>query len=169
MIIEKRAGNKEEYQISKMKQFITNMVEIEPQLYAIDVDKTVKKLQSGLSDKMTADEMLSYVSDFCAGMGTESYDYSLLAGRITTISLYNETPSSFKEAMLQVRYLLCPEFITKLESNFNYDDAIIETNDFQYDILGIKTLMRSYLLKDQNGFVERPQYMLMRVAMFLCD
>lgn len=169
MIIVKRAGNKEEYQISKMKQFITNMVEIEPQLYAIDIDKTVKKLQSGLSDKMTADEMLSYVSDFCAGMGTESYDYSLLAGRITTISLYNETPSSFKEAMLQVRYLLCPEFILKLESNFNYDDVIIETNDFQYDILGIKTLMRSYLLKDQNGFVERPQYMLMRVAMFLCN
>ena len=131
--------------------------------------KVVKKLQTGLSDNMSADEMLSYTSDFCAGMGTESYDYSLLAGRISTISLYNQTPSTFSEAMNKIKHLLDDDFLKKVNDSNDYDAHIIDNNDFQYDILGIKTLMRSYLLKDNNQFIERPQYMLMRVAIFLCD
>ena len=145
------------------------MVNIEPVLYSIDIDKVVKKLQTGLSDNMSSEEVLSYTSDFCAGMGTESYDYSMLAGRITTISLYRETPSTFSEAMNRVKHLLDESFLQKVSDNIDYDSHIIENNDFQYDILGIKTLMRSYLLKDESGYVERPQYMLMRVALFLCD
>ena len=100
-------------------------------------------------------------------MGTESYDYSLLAGRITAIGLYNETPSTFKKAMNNLQHMLHDDFIKKLD--YDYDAHIIENNDFQYDILGIKTLMRSYLLKQDGKFIERPQYMLMRVAIFLCD
>lgn len=169
MIIVKRSGNTEEFSMSKMHQFITNMVHMEPQLYSIDVPKVVKKLQTGLSDNMSADEMLSYTSDFCAGMGTESYDYSLLAGRISTISLYNQTPSTFSEAMNKIKHLLDDDFLKKVNDSNDYDAHIIDNNDFQYDILGIKTLMRSYLLKDNNQFIERPQYMLMRVAIFLCD
>lgn len=169
MIILKRSGTQEEFNTSKMKQFITNMVNIEPVLYSIDIDKVVKKLQTGLSDNMSSEEVLSYTSDFCAGMGTESYDYSMLAGRITTISLYRETPSTFSEAMNRVKHLLDESFLQKVSDNIDYDSHIIENNDFQYDILGIKTLMRSYLLKDESGYVERPQYMLMRVALFLCD
>ena len=169
MIIVKRTGSNEEFNSTKLKQFITNMTSIEPQLPSIDIEKVVKKVKNGLSDKMTSNEMLSYLSDFCASMGTESYDYSILAGRITTISLYNETPATFTEAMLRVKHLLTDEFLTKLNSDFDYDSKIRETNDFQYDIIGIKTLMRSYLLKDNKGFIERPQYLLMRVALFLCD
>ena len=63
--------------------------------------------------------------------------------------------------------MLHDDFIKKLD--YDYDPHIIENNDFQYDILGIKTLMRSYLLKQDGKFIERPQYMLMRVAVFLCD
>jgi ribonucleoside-diphosphate reductase alpha chain len=169
MIILKRSGSQEQFNISKMKQFITNMVNIVPVLYSIDIEKVVNKLQTGLSDSMSSEEILSYTSDFCAGMGTESYDYSLLAGRITTISLYNETPSTFTEAMNQISHLLDESFLKKVADGIDYDSHIIENNDFQYDILGIKTLMRSYLLKDEQGYVERPQYMLMRVALFLCD
>ena len=169
MIIVKRSGTTENFNSSKMHQFITNMVNIEPKLYSIDIDKVVKKLQTGLSDNMTSEEILSYTSDFCAGMGTESYDYSLLAGRITTISLYNQTPSTFKEAMNKMKDILHPDFLRKVNDPIDYDAHIIENNDFQYDILGIKTLMRSYLLKDGDTYIERPQYMLMRVAIFLCD
>ena len=42
------------------------------------------------------------------------------------------------------------------------DDLIVDDRDFAYDYLGIKTLERSYLLEG-----ERPQYMLMRVALHL--
>nr|GEW17377.1 ribonucleoside-diphosphate reductase large subunit [Tanacetum cinerariifolium] len=44
------------------------------------------------------------------------------------------------------------------------DSEIIYDRDFDYDYFGFKTLERSYLLKIEGKVVERPQHMLMRVA-----
>merc|ERR1711991_162192 len=44
------------------------------------------------------------------------------------------------------------------------DSSIIYDRDFRYDYFGFKTLERSYLLKIDGDIVERPQHMLMRVA-----
>jgi ribonucleoside-diphosphate reductase alpha chain len=44
------------------------------------------------------------------------------------------------------------------------DSTIIYDRDFGYDFFGFKTLERSYLLKMDNQIAERPQHMLMRVA-----
>jgi ribonucleoside-diphosphate reductase alpha chain len=44
------------------------------------------------------------------------------------------------------------------------DKAIDFRRDFNYDYFGFKTLERSYLLKVDGRIVERPQHMLMRVA-----
>ena len=44
------------------------------------------------------------------------------------------------------------------------DEAIIYDRDFSYDFFGFKTLERSYLMKIDGKTVERPQHMLMRVA-----
>lgn len=44
------------------------------------------------------------------------------------------------------------------------NNAIDPQRDFNYDYFGFKTLERSYLLKVNKKIVERPQYMLMRVA-----
>ena len=43
--------------------------------------------------------------------------------------------------------------------------AIVYDRDFDYDYFGFKTLERSYLLKIDDKVVERPQHMLMRVAL----
>ena len=44
------------------------------------------------------------------------------------------------------------------------DSAIIYDRDFHYQYFGFKTLERSYLLKINGKIAERPQLMLMRVA-----
>nr|HMQ43552.1 ribonucleoside-diphosphate reductase subunit alpha [Mariniflexile sp.] len=44
------------------------------------------------------------------------------------------------------------------------DSTIIYNRDFSYDYFGFKTLERSYLLKLNGAIAERPQHMLMRVA-----
>merc|ERR1712062_557125 len=44
------------------------------------------------------------------------------------------------------------------------NSAIVYDRDFQYQYFGFKTLERSYLLKINGKTVERPQHMLMRVA-----
>ena len=44
------------------------------------------------------------------------------------------------------------------------DSSIIYARDFGFDYFGFKTLERSYLLRINGKVVERPQHMLMRVA-----
>jgi ribonucleoside-diphosphate reductase alpha chain len=44
------------------------------------------------------------------------------------------------------------------------DSSIIYDRDYSYDFFGFKTLERSYLMKIDGKIVERPQHMLMRVA-----
>lgn len=44
------------------------------------------------------------------------------------------------------------------------DSEILYDRDFEYDYFGFKTLERSYLLKVDGKIVERPQHLLMRVA-----
>jgi ribonucleoside-diphosphate reductase subunit M1 len=46
----------------------------------------------------------------------------------------------------------------------HFDSAIVYERDFDYQYFGFKTLERSYLLKIGNQIVERPQHMLMRIA-----
>ena len=168
MIIQKRNGQDEEFDASKISQFITKMVHIEPRLHGVHVQKTVKSIQNGLSDTMSSNEMLNYITDHCASLGTHSYDYSLLAGRISMVMMHKNTPSSFTEAMGRVSDLLLPSFLERVRA-YDYDQHIVHDNDFTYDVLGVSTLKRSYLLRDKVGVVERPQYMLMRVAVFLSD
>jgi ribonucleoside-diphosphate reductase alpha chain len=45
------------------------------------------------------------------------------------------------------------------------DKAIDFERDFTFDFFGFKTLERAYLLKVDGKIVERPQHMLMRVAL----
>merc|ERR1712166_1490079 len=61
--------------------------------------------------------------------------------------------------------LVSDEFYQAVQDNLELlDSSIDETKDFSYDYFGFKTLERSYLLKVNRKIVERPQYMLMRVA-----
>jgi ribonucleoside-diphosphate reductase alpha subunit len=56
------------------------------------------------------------------------------------------------------------QYETVVEHAQMLDSAIVHARDFEYDYFGFKTLEKSYLLKMHNKIVERPQLMLMRVA-----
>lgn len=51
-----------------------------------------------------------------------------------------------------------------MENSDRLNSCIIYDRDFSYNYFGFKTLERSYLLKVNGKIVERPQHMLMRVA-----
>lgn len=55
-------------------------------------------------------------------------------------------------------------FFVWLQNAARLDSDIIYDRDFDYDYFGFKTLEKSYLFKAQGKVVERPQHMLMRVA-----
>lgn len=65
----------------------------------------------------------------------------------------------------QAAPLISDEVHDIIQANADFlDSTIIYNRDFGYDYFGFKTLERSYLLKINGNIVERPQHMLMRVA-----
>lgn len=154
--------------VPTIRHIIDDLIDLSPPLCNVDRDMVVRGVLSGLKQNATETELLEYASEYCAGLGTRSYDYSLLSGRIITLQLHSSTPSTFKEAMTRLAPVLDETFVKKIQTH-DYDRYIDNKYDFQYDILGLSTLKRSYLLKHAGKIVERPSYMLMRVAVYLTD
>lgn len=75
--------------------------------------------------------------------------------------LYGRVDEHTKEAMPMINKE-CYDIIQKHADRLN--SAIIYDRDFSYNYFGFKTLERSYLLKLNGKVAERPQHMLMRVA-----
>lgn len=170
MFVVKRQGEKETFDLEKIRTFVVRAIHKKPILNTIDVDKLLNNVEKGIAQKMQTSDIILYLAETTAALSTHSYEYGELAGRIEAFDLHDRTSSSFTEAMklLMVDEILSQDYAQKV-AEYNYDQHIDNDKDFQYDIIGLRTLKRSYLLKDKNGIVERPQYMLMRVSVFLSD
>lgn len=152
-----------------IENFIHTAVNFSPTLRCVDVAKVRKVAESGLDEHNDDDNLLGFLANTAASFTNDSYDYAQLAGRLEMIQLYRHTEDTFTKAMLSIESLLDPFFVKKIKA-YDYSQHIEHENDFTYDIIGVRTLLRSYLLKDNQGkTVERPQYLLMRVAVFLND
>ena len=168
MIVINRNGQSETFEQQKISTFVKHAVNFTPSLETVDVSKIVKQVNKGIADNMHTDELAPYIAEVASSYSTESYEYGILAGRIEVMTLHNNTPTTFTEAMRRLKGIMSTEFMNKVEA-FDYSSYINHQNDYQYDIIGLRTLKRSYLLKDNMGIVERPQYLLMRVAVFLSN
>lgn len=134
------------------------------------------KVISGLYAGVTTTELDQLASETAAAMTTDHPDYAVLAARISVSNLHKETKSSFAAVIddlfnmvNDVTGIRTPIISDKhhaiVQANAERLDAAIDyEQDFNYNFFGIRTLERSYLLKIRGRVVERPQHMLMRVA-----
>jgi ribonucleoside-diphosphate reductase alpha chain len=130
----------------------------------------------GLYDGVTTSELDNLAAETAASMTVTHPDYAQLAARIAISNLHKNTNKSFSETMSEMYYYVNPrtnqaaplisdEVHQVIQENAAFlDSHIIYTRDFNYDYFGFKTLERSYLLRINGKIVERPQHMLMRVA-----
>jgi len=91
-------------------------------------------------------------------------------------NLHKNTDKSFSGTMRQMHQYVNPKTGMKapliaddvmeiIEKNAELlDSTVIYDRDFSYDYFGFKTLERSYLLRMEGKIAERPQQMLLRVA-----
>lgn len=142
----------------------------------VDVTEVAMKVCTGVYDGVTTSELDDLASETAAYMSTKHHDYSLLASRIAVSNLHKNTVKSFSETVDKLSNYRLPvtdapapliaedvhQFVMKNRDTL--DAAIIYDRDFSYDYFGFKTLERSYLLRINGKIVERPQHMLMRVA-----
>jgi len=175
MLVTKRDGRLETSRPEKI------MARIERLCYGldmnyIDVFQICQKVIAGMYDKITTVELDNLAAETAASMTTKHPDYAILAARIAISNLQKETSKSFSNTMKRLYMYVDPKTgeNASLLSKETYevirknaallDSAIIYDRDFNYDYFGFKTLERSYLLKINGKVVERPQHMLMRVA-----
>lgn len=103
-------------------------------------------------------------------------DYAILAARIAVSNLHKQTKKQWSSVVSDLFHYINPKNNTPspmisqdtydcvMRHREEFDSAIVYDRDFNYQYFGFKTLERSYLLKINGKIVERPQHMIMRVA-----
>jgi len=175
MFVVKRNGRKQAIKFDKIT------ARIQKQCYGLDayhVDPILvaMKVIEGIYDGVTTSELDTLAAEVAATMTTNHPDYALLAARIAISNLQKNTNKSFSRTVSELYHyvdekgarkapLISEEVYNIVQNNAEaLDAAIIYDRDFGYDFFGFKTLERSYLLKMKGKVTERPQHMLMRVA-----
>ena len=142
----------------------------------MDPVKVAMRVIEGVYDGVTTTELDNLAAEVAATNAVTHPDYASLASRIALSNLHKSTKKSFAETMEDLHNYIDPitgqnaslvatDVIEIIREQAEFlDSQIIYDRDFNYDYFGFKTLERSYLLKINGEIVERPQHMLMRVA-----
>src|SRR3990167_7970362 len=171
----KRDGRLESVKFDKVTARIERLCYgLEPK--HVDPADVAKKVIQGIYDGVTTSELDNLAAEIAASLTTKHPDYALLASRIAVSNLHKNTKKSFFETMKDLATYVNPrtgqrspmiarDIYKIIEKNAEIlDSTIIYDRDFDYDYFRFKTLEKGYLLKINGKVVERPQHMLMRVA-----
>ena len=175
MYVIKRDGRRESVKFDKIT------ARIEKLCYGLDPNfvqpvEVALKVVSGIYDGVTTAELDNLAAETSASMTTKHPDYATLAARVAISNLHKNTLKSFSGVIKKLYHYVDPKtgenasLISKevydiVRKNAAFlDSTIIYDRDYGYDYFGYKTLEKSYLLKIDGNIAERPQQMLMRVA-----
>ncbi len=125
---------------------------------------------------MTTVELDNLAAETAAYLTTKHPDYAILAARIAISNLQKETTKQFSIVVDQLYKHMNPingKWQPKVDEKTHsivqanadrLNSAIIYDRDYNYNYFGFKTLERAYLMRINGKVVERPQHLLMRVA-----
>lgn len=164
MRVIKRNGSYQNVQFDKITKRINHLaynLKVDPVLVAQKVcGQLIDGIQTSMLDEISA--------QICMAMYSIHPDYNTLGSRILIDNHIKNTPTSLLDVVSNLGHILNPDYIKLIEDfSDKYDDMIDYERDFLIDYFGMKTLMKSYLLKKDNVIIERPQHLWMRVAIFL--
>nr|XP_043634763.1 ribonucleoside-diphosphate reductase large subunit [Erigeron canadensis] len=175
MYVIKRDGRQEAVHFDKITARLKKLS------YGLSIDHcdpvlVSQKVCAGVYKGVTTSQLDELAAETAAALTANHPDYASLAARIAVSNLHKNTKKSFSETIKDMYnhvsersgqkaaliaddvYEIIMKHAARLDSEIIYD------RDFDYDFFGFKTLERSYLLKINGKVVERPQHMLMRVA-----
>jgi ribonucleoside-diphosphate reductase alpha chain len=175
MYVIKRDGNRESVKFDKITARVQKLCYGLDPVHVTPINVAMKVIE-GIYEGVTTSELDNLAAETAASLTTKHPDYALLASRIAVSNLHKNTNKSFSKTMEALHQYIDPktgkkaplladdvyEIIAKNAQEL--DSTIIYDRDFGYDYFGFKTLERSYLLKMNGQVAERPQHMIMRVA-----
>lgn len=142
----------------------------------VDPGMVSKLVIEGLYDGVSTRQLDQLAAETAASLVSNHPDYSYLAARICIDDLHRCTIGVFSETVDALHAyidsesgkhapLIADDVHEIIMANADELNAHVDySRDGNYDYFGIKTLERAYLLKLDGEIAERPQDMLMRVA-----
>lgn len=163
MYVSKRNGTTEPMAFDKITRRVNKLVE-EFSVDHVDTIRITQNVVSGLYPGVSTSEIDSLAAETCVSLITVHPNYGRVGALIAMSNHHKMTNPSFVETMESIK-CIDPTLLSLMRKYKDTLDAmVLHVNDYQYDYFGFRTLYRSYLLKKNGVPIERPQYVLMRVA-----
>lgn len=143
----------------------------------VDAAQITQRVITGVYQGVSTIELDNLAAETAAYMTTLHPDYAILAARIAVSNLHKQTKKVFSQVIKDLYEYINPKngklspmiaddvYNAIQENAEELNSAIVYERDFNYNYFGFKTLERSYLLRINGKVAERPQHMIMRVAM----
>ena len=170
LLIVKRDGQRQELNRSKLFQRLDSLANDLDQRF-VKVDALTDSILLGVYPNVTSSEIDILAAETAASMSTQHPDYARLAARIRLTANHKTTPAKFSSAIALLNDggngFIDPALAGLIERHADWiDSKIVNERDLDMTYFGFKTLERAYLLRtDEGEVVERPQYLMMRVAL----
>lgn len=159
----KRDGSREPVSFDKIQVRIETLRVASPELDKVDVVKVTKRVVQGVYDGVKTSELDDLTVETAAALSATHPDYAKLAARVAISNLHKTCPP----CLSRLYPFLADDVVEFAKTHASQlESALDHSRDFQYDIFGFKTLLHSYLKRDDDGnVVETPQLLLLRVAL----
>ena len=183
-MVTKANGSTQEFSEAKVRARINNLLEgLATEYMGIEscIKKVVTYAHSGkfsayFSPGITSSEVDDLIAETAAYLNMLHPDNGKLAARIAVTNLHKKTAALFSETIDKLYHykgingenasLIADDVYEIVQANKERLNAAIDyKRDWDYDFFGFKTLEKSYLLKVDGKITERPQQMIMRVAL----
>ena len=184
MRVEKRNGKMEEMSLDKISLRLKQLLAPIGALPALAIDHmpVAQRTCQGLFDGITTQQIDIISSEIAVSLTTTDPEYEVLGARILVSNLHKSTKTSvletfqdlyrFQNSHGESQPLVSESVAAAVRSNHRQLQRLVDYNqDYAYSFFGLKTLLKGYLLGPANKPIERPQHMLLRVAIGIwgCD
>lgn len=177
MKVLKRSNRSEDMSLDKISIRLKQLVAPIGSFPALDVDHmtVAQKTCNGLFDGISTQQIDIISSEVAVSLSTVDPDYERLAARILISNLHKSTKTSvletvqdlakFQNANGQAQPLVSDAVLAAVRKHHRQLQKLVDYNqDYAYSYFGLKTLLKGYLLGPPDKPIERPQHMLLRVA-----
>lgn len=174
-MVTKKDGRVEEFSADKLRKRMDQLMDGLAKEY-MGLDACLSKVSAYAHSGITTAELDNLLAETAAYLNMLHPDCGKLAARVAVTALHKRTKSAFSDTIeVLYRYVGVNgedagliandvyEIVQKNKERLNA--AIVDARDLDYDYFGFKTLEKSYLLRVEGATVERPQHMILRVAL----
>merc|ERR1712131_56301 len=137
-------------------------------LDAIEMDKFMEKVESGLAEEISVAQLAQYISEVAASMISIHPQFDILAASIMIYYLHQITLPTFSEKFSEIqrnKNILHESKIELVKKYAKEFDSIVDySRDYELSYFSVVSLIKSYLIKIGQNPIERPQDVFLREA-----